>query len=361
MRKKAQIEAMERENARLKRESIILGSLPDPVVAIGIDGEITFANARTRRMLQLNHNEIVGANIGTFVAPDSKEELKRMISDVVDAENRMAIQDSPEDSQGDIDSGTDGEGVNNAKGSEQQSSVDMDEDNTDSDQSNKKQSYVEKHVSSLTESSKSEEPPVKRVKTDSTSADEDAKLLLHYHKNEVKEQDEEDKDSSNEKQAQPSSAGSSLSETKEESPSSSDSGYADSNASRQDSNSSASSLSNNKLKRQVQRSLPLAPACIIALVRKDLSKVWCELTASIRTRSIVDGDFDAMVVSQISCASSSGDSAESEMNSAKELLICFRPIAEGPMEDNAAAGRMAQDDAAGDKSKQEAASNEARI
>ena len=49
------------------------------------------------------------------------------------------------------------------------------------------------------------------------------------------------------------------------------------------------------------------------------------------------------------------------MNSAKELLICFRPIAEGPMEDNAAAGRMAQDDAAGDKSKQEAASNEARI
>ena len=31
MRKKAQMEAMERENARLKRDSLILSSLPDPV------------------------------------------------------------------------------------------------------------------------------------------------------------------------------------------------------------------------------------------------------------------------------------------------------------------------------------------
>jgi hypothetical protein len=74
----------------------------------------------------------------------------------------------------------------------------------------------------------------------------------------------------------------------------------------------------------VNRALPLAPACNICLVRKDLSTVWCELTASIRTRSISDGDFDSVALSQRSKASSSSDG---EM---KEMLLCFRPIVEGP-------------------------------
>ena len=77
----------------------------------------------------------------------------------------------------------------------------------------------------------------------------------------------------------------------------------------------------------VNRALPLAPACNICLVRKDLSTVWCELTASIRTRSISDGDFEAVALSQRSKASSSLESSDGEM---KEMLLCFRPIVEGP-------------------------------
>jgi PAS domain-containing protein len=45
-RKKALVEEMTRTNARLKRQAMILALLPDLVIAITIDGEITFCSAQ---------------------------------------------------------------------------------------------------------------------------------------------------------------------------------------------------------------------------------------------------------------------------------------------------------------------------
>lgn len=357
MRKKAQVEYMEQENQRLLRESIILDSLPDPVVAADVDGVVTFANARTGRMLQINHREIVGINIRTFVARESKEELNRMISDVVNAERSMAIQDSG--------SSTDAGGSENAKDSEPNAislkakqASGIDEDITDSDLSNKKQGLLEKHKSSFGDSSMSEEPLVKKLKSEETNSAENAKSLLRHHNtdNMMEEEDKkpspQPRDSSSNKEksyktVQSSSDASPMNEKKNESTSSSESGCGDFKNSRRDSNSSSVSLSNiyetdNIPRQQVPRSLPLAPSCIIALVRTDSSKIWCELTASIRTGSITDGDFGAAV-----------NIADIYRATTKELLMCFRPITEGPKENNAAR-REDADQAAFDRPKQEA-------
>lgn len=120
---------------------------------------------------------------------------------------------------------------------------------------------------------------------------------------------------------------------KDKSPNSSDSGYGESNYSPEESNvSSPSTISNTgkvtdkvPQKEESQWNLPLAPAFIICLIRKDLSKVWCELTASVRTRSMSD-DFEPTLKKSRSDSSSK----QSEMSEAsKELLLCFRPITEG--------------------------------
>lgn len=50
-RKKALVEEMTRTNARLKRQALILALLPDLVVAITIEGEITFCSAQVSRVL----------------------------------------------------------------------------------------------------------------------------------------------------------------------------------------------------------------------------------------------------------------------------------------------------------------------
>lgn len=121
---------MEQDNARLKRESIILSLLPDPVVAITMEGKITFANAQTERMLRLNRSEVVGTNIDEFVANDSKAEFQQMISEVINAERRLAVQD---------DSGTELEGDGkdmNIGVSLTAKQTSADENMTDSDQSN---------------------------------------------------------------------------------------------------------------------------------------------------------------------------------------------------------------------------------
>lgn len=47
-RKKALVEEMTRTNARLKRQALILALLPDLVIAITVEGEITFCSAQVR-------------------------------------------------------------------------------------------------------------------------------------------------------------------------------------------------------------------------------------------------------------------------------------------------------------------------
>jgi PAS domain-containing protein len=47
-RKKALVEEMTKTNARLRRQAMILALLPDLVIAITVDGEITFCSAQVR-------------------------------------------------------------------------------------------------------------------------------------------------------------------------------------------------------------------------------------------------------------------------------------------------------------------------
>lgn len=111
-----------------------------------------------------------------------------------------------------------------------------------------------------------------------------------------------------------------------------DSGYRES---REDTSSSeGDELSSGNA--QVQRSKPLAPTCNICLIRDDLTTIWCEVTSSIRTRSLKDEAADAIPMellspnpkqsSNMSCSDEAEDSSKDEV---KELLLCLRPIRDG--------------------------------
>jgi PAS domain S-box-containing protein len=93
-RKKALIDEMTRENARLRRQALILSYLPDPVVAIRADGVITFCSMQVERVLRYNASELLGANIEDIIVPSSRESIRRLISDLVVAEQRALLSAS---------------------------------------------------------------------------------------------------------------------------------------------------------------------------------------------------------------------------------------------------------------------------
>jgi len=85
----------------------------------------------------------------------------------------------------------------------------------------------------------------------------------------------------------------------------------------------------------------LPPACKVSLIRNDLSTIWCELTASIRTKAepiavppsspVKQGGKPKKEGSNSNSESNeeSTSSSESEQQTEKELLLCFRPFREG--------------------------------
>lgn len=103
------------------------------------------------------------------------------------------------------------------------------------------------------------------------------------------------------------------------------------------------------------RNKPLAPTCNVCLIRDDLTTLWCEVTSSIRTRSVEDETPDETMstngnaggakngkgvvaaksaVSKTSKTSTvSSDDAPIEPKPkapvTKELLLCLRPIRDG--------------------------------
>ncbi len=76
------------DNARLRRQALILSYLPDPVVAITADGVITFCSMQVERVLRHNISDLLGANIEDLIVPDSREAIRRLIRDLVIAEQR---------------------------------------------------------------------------------------------------------------------------------------------------------------------------------------------------------------------------------------------------------------------------------
>eukprot|EP00594_Rhizosolenia_setigera_P018611 CAMPEP_0178957728 /NCGR_PEP_ID=MMETSP0789-20121207/11110_1 /TAXON_ID=3005 /ORGANISM="Rhizosolenia setigera, Strain CCMP 1694" /LENGTH=608 /DNA_ID=CAMNT_0020640079 /DNA_START=185 /DNA_END=2011 /DNA_ORIENTATION=+ len=152
-----------------------------------------------------------------------------------------------------------------------------------------------------------------------------------------------------------------------------DSGYregCESSPSREDSASSVDSSNSAGNKRKTGRLKPLAPTCNICLIRNDLTTIWCEVTSSIRTRSLGDELAESMssnsgsngnntksnndnnagassgnttekpvtgnsssspdLVDKSKKGDTGSDSAPSQQeDQVKELLLCLRPIREG--------------------------------
>ena len=78
-RKKAYVQEMTELNARLKRQALILSLLPDMVIVIGPNGEISFSSAQVERVLRYDTEELVGKNISTLIEPASREKLNRLV------------------------------------------------------------------------------------------------------------------------------------------------------------------------------------------------------------------------------------------------------------------------------------------
>lgn len=87
-RKKALIEEMTKDNARLRREAMILSFLPDPVVAISMDGIISFCSMQIERVLNHRVEHLAGANIEDILVPSSRQSIRQMIQDLFTAEQR---------------------------------------------------------------------------------------------------------------------------------------------------------------------------------------------------------------------------------------------------------------------------------
>ena len=99
-RKKALIEEMTKDNARLRRQALILSFLPDPVVAISTDGVITFCSMQVERVLKHEVSGLIGANIEDIIVPSSRESIRRLIRDLIIAEQRALSSSVEEENDG---------------------------------------------------------------------------------------------------------------------------------------------------------------------------------------------------------------------------------------------------------------------
>ncbi|CAJ1969232.1 unnamed protein product [Cylindrotheca closterium] len=89
-RKKQYVEEMKVTNARLKRQALILSLLPDLVVAITTEGEITFCSAQVERILKHKNDDLIGAKLGNLLVPASRDDLRSLISDMVTCEKEQS-------------------------------------------------------------------------------------------------------------------------------------------------------------------------------------------------------------------------------------------------------------------------------
>ena len=127
-RKKALVEEMTRTNARLKRQALILALLPDLVIAITIEGVITFCSAQVERVLRYKIDDLIGANLSEILVPASRPELHRLVEELVAAERaastvvaQVAGPNQPEAAVGGVQNECKEE-PNNGNGSGQSSS-----------------------------------------------------------------------------------------------------------------------------------------------------------------------------------------------------------------------------------------------
>ncbi|KAL7478530.1 hypothetical protein ACHAW6_004295 [Cyclotella cf. meneghiniana] len=109
-----------------------------------------------------------------------------------------------------------------------------------------------------------------------------------------------------------------------------DSGYRDSNESSDGNEHDGSVISGffSTPQKQGTRQHPLAPACNLCFIRKNLTTIWCELTSSIRTRTCNDDDSQLGIIDYNPTSAIDTEIEESKEDET-EILLCLRPILEG--------------------------------
>lgn len=192
-RKKLLIEELTRDNARLRRQALILSYLPDPVVAISPKGTIVFCSMQVEKVLKHSVKDLVGANIEDIMVPSPKESMRRLILDLVIAE-QSALTSSEEGGNNQAKNGSSDSGDQivahevsknssdqyfplkdvNVKAVQTSDEVTTGEDISDSsnDSSGKSKSTISsptpKDSSLGPQSSTDDQPPTKKAKIDAT-------------------------------------------------------------------------------------------------------------------------------------------------------------------------------------------------
>jgi hypothetical protein len=67
---------------------MILALLPDLVIAINLEGDITFCNAQVERALNYNTDELIGAKLHQLLVPASRDGLDSLINELVKADKK---------------------------------------------------------------------------------------------------------------------------------------------------------------------------------------------------------------------------------------------------------------------------------
>lgn len=88
-RKKALVQEMTETNARLKRQALILALLPDMVIVIDVEGEITFCSAQVERVLRHKNHDLVGAKLTNLLVPSSRAALPKLVNELVELEKTI--------------------------------------------------------------------------------------------------------------------------------------------------------------------------------------------------------------------------------------------------------------------------------
>ncbi|KAL7518166.1 hypothetical protein ACHAWX_003020 [Stephanocyclus meneghinianus] len=89
-RRKSFIDDLTKDNTRLRKKAAILKFLPDPVIAITMEGVITFCGSQVEKVLNYNITHLMGVNIGDVVVPESRRTIQRMLQDRVCTTKRHA-------------------------------------------------------------------------------------------------------------------------------------------------------------------------------------------------------------------------------------------------------------------------------
>ena len=385
-RKKAKIDQLMNENAQLRRLELILSYLPDPIIVVSPTGVITFCNTQVERVFKHKVNDLVGANIEDVMIPKSRGVIKKLIRDMLVAEQELsetsdsnaAIAKKKMKSKSGEGSGSSGDrNIISENTSESafpllevklnSTDVDAAEDVSDSDENRRLASLAHKDSSFNSNEGDDTTPNSSekemrnalaknveackinkyKAKTEQvrfahkddvmgasvTANNADAKLSSLMHEPSSLKNVMSSKLASDKQEEQSSSTlDSSLSKTSSEKAqakegnSSEDSGYRESGESPEDSNSSSSSGGSADSKNEKRkRARPMAPSRNVCLIRSDMSSIWCELTSSIRTSIALPEDTERGSVSK----EGSVEQPEEPEQLEKEILLCFRPIQEG--------------------------------